>query len=139
MENALLVCITRAGSYWIKHPRRDVKWQRPALNLLGRGATRHHLHDEINKLFFFTKSKDFQDKRMAKRGNRIGLALKALDKLRFVYEVMLDDLDRYITLHAPIMCAIDASHATFTQQGDDFILPDLLPNEIRHVNVVLIR
>ena len=51
---------------------------------------------------------------MAQRGNRIGLALKALDKLRFVDEVMLDDLDRYITLHAPIICAIDAGHATFT-------------------------
>src|SRR5258708_28693879 len=139
MENALLVCIIQRGSYLIKHPRHDVQWQRPALNLLGQGATRHHLHDEINKLFFFTESKDFENKRMAKCGYRVGLSLKALDKLRFVYEVMLDDLDRYITLHASVMCAIDASHATFTQQGDDFILPDLLPNEIRHVNVVLIR
>ena len=64
---------------------------------------------------------DCGDVGMIQRGEHLGFALEPCQAVGVVRERLRQDLDRDVTIQLGVACAVDLTHSTLADRGDDFV------------------
>src|SRR5258708_36191147 len=69
---------------------------------------------------------------MSQRGHDLRFPLEALQKLRLIDQMWLDNLDGNLALGVNLARSVHSGHAPFTQEGHDLELSQALTDQVCH-------
>src|SRR5262249_13203172 len=87
---------------------------------------------QVHQIPLLAVIKQFEDVRVAQRGDSFRFAPEAPDEITRFGQIGLDHFDRHLALNVGLPGAVHGCHAAFAQQRDDLILSKLLSNQSRH-------
>ena len=112
--------------------KRFVARQRSPTKASGERLAVHELHDEKRCTADLGDVVDRGDAGMIECGERFGFALKARKTVRVGGEGLRKDLDRHIALQPRVSRAKHPSHATFADEGGDFVCAEAIAGRDGH-------
>ena len=114
-----------------RKPKKRIKIQRAAGNLICQGYAVDIFHDDEGSSLGLVNLVDGTDVRMIQCGRSLRLALEASHRLRIVGNFFRQELDGHKTVQARVLSLVDHSHPAAAQLFDNAIMRNGLANHWR--------
>jgi hypothetical protein len=101
-----------------------VEWQRPLLDAVGQRRAFNQLHHEGAAAVRPFEAINLRDVGMVQRGERLRLTLESRQPVGLMGKAVRQSLDGDLASKVGIERAIDLTHPTLADLGDDFVRPD---------------
>ena len=131
MNDAALVGIIERMADLIEHFDRHLNRKRFLLfDQVAQAAAGHQFDHQIDRIFVLAVVEHLQDVWMAEGSDSPGFTLETGHEHFCAGQVGLDDLDGDIARNGFLPRAVDSCHATLAEQRNDFILAELLADQV---------
>jgi len=90
-----------------------------------KGLALEQLHDRVRGTTVVPEIVNCQDVGVVERRNSFGFTLEAGNSISIAYEMLRKNLDRHVSLEAPMPRAIHFAHTASTEGRQDFVRPEL--------------